>query len=133
VGRGRFLFSWTDGGLKRIAPWPPKGSGLQTHPVAKVPGRIVDVVLIPGGALALATSGVGPRATVPRIVIRRGGTTRVVTLPEGSSTAEAEAMLVDWPRIRVIGDDVRRAAAPERDRVLWRSNDGGSTWNAVMS
>jgi hypothetical protein len=32
----------------------------------------------------------------------------------GSSTAEAEAMLVDWPRIRVIGDDIRRA-----------------TWNAV--
>ena len=52
-------------------------------------------------------------------------------LPAGSSTAEAEAMLVDRPRIRVIGDDVRRAIAPERDRVLWRSNDGGSTWNAV--
>jgi hypothetical protein len=66
-------------------------------------------------------------------VIRRGGTTRVVTLPLGSRTAEAEAMLVDWPRIRVIGDDVRRAAAPERDPVLWRTNDGGSTWNAVMS
>jgi hypothetical protein len=54
-----------------------------------------------------------------------------VVLPAGSTTAEAEAMLVDWPRIRVIGDDVRRAIAPERDRVLWRSNDGGSTWNAV--
>src|SRR5262249_27754819 len=37
AGRGRFLFSWNAGALNRIAPWPPKGSRLQTRPVAKVP------------------------------------------------------------------------------------------------
>jgi hypothetical protein len=122
TGSGRELYSWSGEGLRRAA-WPPTRSA----PLAALPLTIADAVPVPGGVATLLTAAGRSWDNAARITILRGDMESTITLPATSGRVLARALTADWPKIVV-----RTYVFTDRGRrtVLWRSTNGGESWQA---
>jgi hypothetical protein len=161
-GRGRFLF-WhqQQQTLYQLTPWPApqsppcNGQGVfsgvcplplskspfQSSAVATIPaGRLAAMASIRDGVAALVVEGVEPLPGLvtglpTAVLIHRGAETRIAPLPEAPLPQHQNTctwIFGAWPKLFVAAA-LNRGGCDRTPRVLWRSQDGGSTWELQSS
>jgi hypothetical protein len=137
AGRRSLLFASNGRDLRQVA-WPPGHRVRVTaaRPLARIArGAIVDLAAVPGGVVALVTNRLHGHGwdRAPRLVVRRGGVTRRLTLPTApASDVLAESLRVAWPVIQVGATDYAPSSG-QAAAISWTSRDGGATWSVARS
>jgi hypothetical protein len=124
AGSGDELFWWNDNALYQVSPWPAQGTELTSRLIAKAPGQIIDVAVVPDGAVVL----VAPSGAAPRLLFAEQGMTRTVTVPNMRQSVIAESLEVAGPVVTVTGTDFIAGT-----QVTWWSNDAGLSWQFSTS
>jgi hypothetical protein len=158
-GRGNLLF-WHQSGttLFQLTPWPAtadppcKGqswpgpgtcvlaeadSPFTSTAVETIPTGTLDRMRnIPGGVAVLVTA-TDPNASPGGVLVHRGDTNSVSTLPEPPlerRSLTCTGFYAAWPALFVEASSF--SAGPgcaKLPRVLWRSADGGDTWTVAST
>jgi hypothetical protein len=158
-GHGNLLF-WHQSGatLYRLTPWPATADpacrgqswpGPATCVLAEADSPFTSTAVdtistgalgrmrnVPGGVAVLVT-GTDPNASPAGVLVHRGDTNAVSTLPEPPlerRSLTCTGFYAAWPSLFVEASSF--AAGPGCDklpRVLWRSADGGATWLAAST
>ena len=119
---GAAVYTWSGNSIRRSA-WPPSRSS----PLKTFGEEIADVAPVPGGIAVLLTEAGKSWDNNARVAVIRNGSAASLMLPAEPGRVTARALQVMWPtvvvRTYVYTDGGRRT-------VLWRSTNGGKSWEA---
>ena len=158
-GRGGLLF-WhqSEQTLNQITPWPATvdppcrgtswpgpntcvlaatDSPFTSTAVATIPtGSLERMRNIDGGVAALVTAD-DPNASPSAVLVHRGGSNAVSTLPEpplSRRSLTCTEFFADWPWLFVSAAAYTgKQGCSKLVHVLWRSADGGRTWTVAAT
>jgi hypothetical protein len=127
IGRGSSLYWLAAGGteLQRVSPWPPVGR-IHSRAVATVDsGRIVALVLVPGGIAALVKDGSTGDAS---ILVVRGADTESLPLPAPPGELIAQSLRSYGDELVVDGTVFSGGTTQQ---VRWTSDGEVTSWKPV--
>jgi hypothetical protein len=138
-GQNHWLFyvgGRTRRSLFQVTPWPPQNRTRSTK-VAELPqGESFSALeTIPGGIAAAINLLNGKHPRVPKVLIRRFGRNRVISVPLPPEWPNGSCYLsgfrVKWPAITVLAQVYEGYGSCDSSistAIIWFSPDGGDTW-----